>query len=86
MTQCKKYCAYFQAYVKKEETWFFVATLRSNEHLLFDRTLDPATGLFEFFVPEESVDRFIALMDMYTQRGLVHGCVQRPNRLITEPF
>lgn len=84
MAQFKKYCSYFQAYVKKEETWLFVATLRSNEHLLFDRTLDPAKALFEFFVPEENVKTFLALMHDYESLGLVHGLTQKTNRLITE--
>ncbi|MBN2267255.1 MAG: hypothetical protein JW725_02840 [Candidatus Babeliaceae bacterium] len=81
MAQYKKCGFYFQASVTKEETWFFVATLRCNEHLVFDRTLDPDAGLFEFYVPERSRDQFLALMLQYERMGLVSGLVEKPNRL-----
>ncbi len=34
-----KLCAYYQAQVKRSDTWFLTATLRSFEHLCFDRAL-----------------------------------------------
>ena len=43
------YSLYFQAQVNKKETWFLAATLRSFEHLAFDRTVDKQAGIFEFF-------------------------------------
>jgi len=46
------YCSYYQAEVAKPTTWFLVSTLRANEHLCFDRTLDKEHGIFEFFVPQ----------------------------------
>lgn len=75
------YCSYFQALVSKKDTWFLVATLRSNEHISFDRTLDTETGLFEFFVPQEFEEGFIHLMNYYESQGIVHNLVKLPNRL-----
>lgn len=80
------YCSYFQAFVSRKDTWFFVATMRSNEHLMFDRTFDAERGIFEFFVPEGNEERFVHVMSYYEQQGIVHGLVKLQNRLITEEF
>ena len=59
------YCSYYQANVRQEDTWFFVATLRAHDHLAFDRTHDKATGLFEIFVPEGCEPEFLRIMQYY---------------------
>ena len=74
-------CAYFQARVLREQTWLFVALLRSNEHLCFDRTIDVAQGCFEFFVPVDSTSRFLELMRGFEAMGLVSDIQALPNRL-----
>lgn len=74
------YCSYFQANVKKEETWFFVATLRSYEHYAFDRTLDKVTGLFEFFVPQGYEQKFVELMQWYQDKGVIRDFKKLENR------
>ena len=78
------YCSYFQALVSKKDTWFFVATVRSYEHLRFDRTFDKETGMFEFFVPEGYEKQFVKLMDYYLQQGVIKDLQKLPNRLMTE--
>jgi hypothetical protein len=75
------YCSYFQAEVKKAETWFFVATLRSFEHYAFDRTLDKERGLFEFFVPQGYEKKFVQLMSYYQDKGIISGFNKLENRL-----
>lgn len=74
------YSKYFQAQIDTKNCWFFVATLRSFEHLAFDRTLDKETSTFEFFVPAENEKPFIALMDLYTKMGIVSNFKELPNR------
>jgi hypothetical protein len=76
------YCSYYQAHVTEKETWFFVATLRSFEHLAFDRTLDKATSTFEFFVPTDLEATFVSLMAHFTSVGIVSNFTQLPNRLL----
>lgn len=78
------YCSYFQALVAKKDTWFFVATMRSNEHLMFDRTHDAERGLFEFFVPSDNEERFVRLMHWYQEQGIITEFKKLPNRLMTE--
>ena len=78
------YCSYFQALVSKKDTWFFVATIRSYEHMAFDRTLDKETGTFELFVPPYYEAQFLQVMDYYLQRGIIRELKKLPNRLITE--
>ena len=75
------YSSYYQANVKKELCWFITATLRSYEHLAFDRTLDPETSLFEFFVSPFSENFFLEIMSYYQEEGLITNLVKLPNRL-----
>lgn len=78
------YCLYYQAFVKPEECWYVVATLRSHEHLVFDRTLSPEQSIFEFFVAPGFDAEFNQLMHYYQERGLVRDLKALPNRLVTE--
>jgi hypothetical protein len=77
------YCFYYQAHVQRELCWFVTATLRSYEHIAFDRTLDPATSLFEFFVPVSTEKYFLEVMDYFVAEGLVYQLQKLPNRLET---
>lgn len=74
------YCKYFQAQVNSKDCWFFVATLRSFEHLAFDRTFDKATSTFEFLVPEGHAAPFVKLMNLFVERGIVANFKQDDNR------
>lgn len=78
------YCSYFQALVSKKDTWFFVATLRSYNYMMFDRTLDINKGLFEFFVPQDYEQQFVKVMEYYVRSGIVKNLEKLPNRLMTE--
>ena len=75
------YCSYYQAHVQRELCWFVTASLRSYEHVSFDRTLDPATSLFEFFVPQDTEKYFLEVMAYFESEGLVSDLKKLPNRL-----
>lgn len=75
------YCSYYQAHVPDEHAWFLVAIARSWEHVAFDRTLDSATGTFEFFVPPDMEEYFLAMMRLLADRGVVVGLARTDNRL-----
>lgn len=74
-------CSYYQAVVVKKDTSFFVATLRSHEHVVFDRTLDKEKGIFEFFVPTTQEQHFLEIMQHYIQSGIVSNLQKLPHRL-----
>ncbi len=76
------YCTYFTASVDKTFCWYVVAILKSYEHLAFDRTLDTATNLFEFYVPADREKEFINLMSYFEKQHLVTGLAKLPNRLM----
>lgn len=76
------YCSYYQAYIDKTFCWYFVAILKSFEHLAFDRTLDTKTNLFEFYVPIAREQEFLQLMHYFEQKHLMHDLKKLPNRLI----
>ncbi len=75
------YSLYYQAQVKPETCWLFTGVLRSYEHLVFDRTLDVAQSVFEFFVPPLNEAEFIELIFLLEKKGLVRGLTRLPNRL-----
>lgn len=77
-----KHCKYFQAQVNPKDCWFFVATLRSFEHLAFDRTLDKSTSTFEFLVPELHAELFIKLMNSFSKKGIVSNFKSDENRFV----
>lgn len=81
MNQINNFCAYYQAKVDKPKTWFFVATLRSYEHLAFDRTIDVENGIFEFFVPIDLEEEFLKIMQYYQKINILYDLKKLPNRL-----
>ena len=78
------YCKYYQARIKKEDCWFFVAALRSCEHVAFDRTIDKAKSLFEFFVPVDTEKYFLQLMEYFQRCEIATDLTELPNRLKNE--
>jgi len=81
MSKPAQFCVYYQAHVVKEQCWFMAATLRSFEHLAFDRTIDVASSTFEFFVPQGLEGHFLGIMAHYTSIGIVLNLTKLPNRL-----
>ena len=74
-------CVYYQATIRQKDCWFFVATLRSYEHLAFDRTYDVEKSIFEFFVPPSNEHIFLEIMHYFEGTGLVSDLKKLPNRL-----
>lgn len=71
---------YYQAQVQKEKVWFFTATLRSFEHLVFDRTFDKERSIFEFFVPADLEKYFLDFMDHMQKINIVTHLEKKDNR------
>lgn len=78
------WCSYYQAHVRREKVWFFVAVLRSQEHVCFDRTYDVATSVFEFFVPASQEIIFLQVLAFFEQEGIVTNLTKLPNRFRQE--
>ena len=77
-----QYCSYYQAHISKPKTLGCVSILKSFDHVCFDRTLDAATGLFEFFVPELQEPFFLKLMHYFEKEGTVRDLKKIRNRLL----
>ena len=77
-----RFCAYYQATVRKPDVLFLVATLKTGEHICFDRALDPATSRFEFFVAPAYEEQFVEIMRMFEKEQMVQDVKKLPNRLI----
>lgn len=80
----KSWCVYYRAHVKREKVWFFVAVLRSYEHLCFDRTYDIEASIFEFFVPPLLEKDFLAVISLLKDEGIVSDLVPLNNRVLEE--
>lgn len=78
------YCSYYRAHVQREKVWFFVAAMRSQEHVCFDRTFDVAASIFEFFVPPSQEDLFLKVIASLEQTGVVFQLVKLENRVMKE--
>lgn len=76
------YCSYYQAQVNKKDTWFLVSTLRSFEHLVFDRTLDKEKCIIEFFVPEDLEHYFVELLEYFKREHVIFDFQKMENRLL----
>jgi hypothetical protein len=74
------YCIYYQAYIDRQKTWLLVATLRSFEHVAFDRTLSKENNQFEFFVVPSQELLFLQIMEIFIKQGLVEDLKKLPNR------
>lgn len=77
-----QYCTYYQAHVPREHCWFLTATLRSYEHMAFDRTLDKEHSIFEFFVAESQEPLFLTIMTRFEKEGVIENLKRIPNRFI----
>jgi hypothetical protein len=77
-----QYCVYYQAQVVRPQVWFFVAILRSFDHVVFDRTHNVADSVFEFFVPAKMEPSFLEIMRVLQKEGVVLTFDKVPNRLL----
>ncbi|MCX5924877.1 MAG: hypothetical protein NT124_01075 [Candidatus Dependentiae bacterium] len=75
------YCIYYQAHIVRPQVWFFVAILRSFDHVTFDRTYDVAESVFEFFIPAGMEPYFLEIMHSLQKEGVVSTLIKKPNRL-----
>ncbi len=79
-----KHCNFYQAELDRARIWFFVATMRSFEHLAFDRAFDPKENKFEFLVPQGNVALFEELIKYYLKIGLVLKITKLENRFLAQ--
>jgi len=77
------YCKYYQAKVNIPYTWFITGTLRSEEHLVFERALSESKNeIMEFFVPKDSEEKFLNIMNCFLELGYIKSFMEKPNRLM----
>ncbi len=77
-----QYCQYYQATIKKQDCSFFVAVLRSFEHLSFDRTFDKKENIFEFFIPDYNEKIFLEIINHFITLGIIMDFKKLENRLL----
>ena len=75
------FCEYYQAKINRPLGWFLVATLKSFDHVAFDRTLDKEESVYEFFVPKAFEKDFLGLMNFLKQENILLSLEKKENRL-----
>lgn len=75
---------YYQATIEKKQCWYFVAVLRSFEHLSFDRTIDKQKNIFEIFTTEEFEPFLLEIIEFFIKENILSNLNRLPNRLATE--
>lgn len=76
------YSNYYQAHVVPRHCWFVLATLKSFEHLVFDRTIDTSQSIVEFFVSPAGDQYFLEVMHYFATQGMISQLQKLPNRLV----
>ena len=74
-----KYSIYYQAHVEKKLCWMVTATVRYLDHVAFDRTIDKAESIFEFYVAPDLEDEFLILANKLLQKGVFLTLQKLPN-------
>jgi len=76
------YSLYYQAEVERSKCWVVTATLRYHEHVAFDRAVDVAESVFEFFVSPDLEEEFLYVMATLEKAGIISHIKKLPNRMI----
>ena len=76
------HCQYYQATVVKKRAWFVSGCFRNEDHVAFARALDGSSTVFEFFVPKDQEERFLALINFLQEDGAVVSYEQKENRIM----
>ena len=80
-SESKHYVSYyFVGRVERSKVWVLVSAVRATEHVCFDRTLDVAESIFEFFVSPSMVSVFLEVMDYLKKERVLLSLEQLPNR------
>ena len=78
------YCEYYQAKALRAKTWFVMGALKNESNIVFYRTLEPKTGLFECFVTKSCEEHFLDIMQVLHDKGYVFDLEKKENRLLSQ--
>ena len=75
---------YYTAQIKREMAWLLSSVMRGTEHVAFDRCIDKAQGMYEFFVPQDTESIFLEAMNYLKKEGILLSLQKSDNRLLSE--
>lgn len=78
------YSEYYEVKTNRSKTWFVVGYFRSEDNLVFERTLDKKNSVLEFFVPKGYEEKFLRIIETLKKQGYVLDSQKKENRLIHE--
>ena len=78
------YCAYYTAAAQKQMIWLIIPHIKSNDNVVFHRTMDGTNDMLEFFVSPELEDQLVAWLDVYVSEGVIFSYQKQPNRLLPD--
>lgn len=78
------FCQYYQATVNVPYTWFVTGVFRSEDNVVFERTMDNDSSILEFFVPDDYEDNFLKVIQYLHRNGYIINFEKKENRLSSE--
>ena len=72
--------------IPKKQTWFVLGIIRNEENVAFERSIDKAKGILEFYVPTECEPQFIRIINILKNDGYITNITKQRNRLEYEPL
>lgn len=76
------YCNYYTAIAQRSMIWLIVAHIKSNDNVVFHRTMDGTNDTLEFFVSPEQETTLVSWLELYKDEGVIFSYEKKKNRLL----
>ena len=79
------YCSYYTAAAHRQMIWLIIAHIKSNDNVVFHRTMDGTKDVLEFFVSPKLEYRLLEWLELYKEEGIIFSYEKQENRLLSRP-
>ena len=76
------YCSYYTAAAHRHMIWLIIAHIKSNDNVVFHRTIDGTKDMLEFFVSPDQEYRLIEWLELYKNEGIIFSYEKKLNRFL----
>jgi hypothetical protein len=76
------YCSYYTAPAHRQMIWLIIAHIKSNDNVVFHRTMDGTKDMLEFFVSPSQEYRLVEWLELYKSEGVIFSYEKKQNRFL----
>lgn len=76
------YCSYYTAAAHRHMIWLIIAHIKSNDNVVFHRTIDGTKDMLEFFVSPDQEGRLLEWLELYKNEGIIFSYQKEKNRFL----